>query len=333
MDGISWHLDRNTHIHGVYQQFLASLAGAGVMIAIASKNDPAMVERAFDRKDLLLGKGDVFPLEVHWSRKSESVRRILSTWNVNADSVVFIDDSPMEVAEVQASFPEMECILFPRTDYQGVWTLLNHLRDTFGKSLLTEDDSLRLQSIRNARRWRESIDSGNSADDFLKNAEASVTFDFAQSDGDSRAFELVNKTNQFNLNGKRYTESEWRTFFSDPKAFALAVSYKDKFGPLGKIAVIMGKTGTRRVCINTWVMSCRAFSRRIEHQSLNYVFGTLGAEEIAFDFQATPRNGPLREFFEELGTIPATGPLVLSREQFAAKVPPLFHRVEGTVHV
>src|SRR5262249_24533995 len=116
VDGISWHLDRNTHTHGLYQQFLASLAGAGVMIGVASKNDPAMVERAFDKRDLLLAKEDIFPLEIHWSRKSESVGRILSTWNVNADSVVFIDDSPMEVAEVQASFSDMECIVFPKSD-------------------------------------------------------------------------------------------------------------------------------------------------------------------------------------------------------------------------
>jgi FkbH-like protein len=332
-DGISWHLDRNTHIHAIYQQFVASLAGAGVMIAVASKNDPAMVERAFGRKDLLLAKDDIFPFETHWSRKSESVSRILSTWNVSADSVVFIDDSPMEVAEVQASFPNMECIVFPKSDYPSFWMLLKHLRNVFGKPRLTEDDALRLQSIRNAGAWREATQSGSSADDFLKNAEACIAFDFSQSNGDARAFELVNKTNQFNLNGKRYTESEWRDFFSDPQAFALAVSYKDKFGPLGKIAVIMGKSCRKKLCINTWVMSCRAFSRRIEHQCLHYLFDRLGVDEIAFDYQPTPRNGPLREFFEGLGIVPSSAPVLLSQEQFTAKVPPLFHHVEGTVHV
>ena len=105
------------------------------------------------------------------------------------------------------------------------------------------------------------------------------------------------------------------------------------FGPLGKIAVIMGTNHNRVVRINGWVMSCRAFSRRIEHQCLNYLFGTLGADEIVFEYQSTPRNGPLQEFFAELlGETPKEG-MRLSREQFAARVPPLFHGVEGTVHV
>src|SRR5271157_4431802 len=334
VDGISWHLDRHSHMHGLYQQFLASLAGAGVLVGVASKNDSTNVERAFTRSDLLLSKNDVFPFETHWSRKSESVRRILKTWNVGADAVVFIDDSPMEIAEVKAAFPEMECIVFPRSDYQGIWNLLKHLREVFGKSFLTDDDALRLRSIREAGVWRDATQSsGSSSEDFLKTAEACVVFEPAQPKGDTRAFELVNKTNQFNLNGKRFSESEWSNFFRDPAAFVLAVSYKDRFGSLGKIAVIMGKSCGPVVCVSGWVMSCRAFSRRIEHQCLRYLFGTLGADEIVFDYQSTPRNGPLQEFFTELlGETPTEG-VRLSKERFAARVPPLFHQVEGTVHV
>jgi FkbH-like protein len=334
VDGISWHLDRKTHMHGLYQQFLASLAGAGVLVGVASKNDPAAVERAFERNDLLLSKSDVFPVEAHWSRKSESVERILKTWNIGAESVVFIDDSPMEVAEVQSAFPDMECIVFPKSDYQGVWNLLKHLRDAFGKSSLTEDDTIRLRSIRDASAWRDAEQSnGNSSDDFLRAADASIVFDAASPDGDNRAFELVNKTNQFNLNGRRFTESEWRNFFSDPAAFHFTASYKDKFGPLGKIAVIMGKSHGRRLRVSSWVMSCRAFSRRIEHQCLKHLFETFGAEEIAFDYESTPRNGPLKEFFTDLMGETPVPEMTLSKDQFVAVVPPLFHRIEGTVHV
>jgi FkbH-like protein len=334
VERISWHLDAHTQMHGLYQQFLASLSGAGVLIGVASKNDSALVELAFARSDLLLSKDDVFPFEVHWSRKSESVERILKAWNIGADSVVFIDDSPMEVAEVTAAFPEMECLAFPKNDYDDFWKLLKHLRDVFGKSMLTEDDAIRLRSIREAGAWRDASQSReNSHDDFLKAAEACVFFESAQPNGDARAFELLNKTNQFNLNGKRFSESEWRCFLKDPGAFVLTVSYKDKFGPLGKIAVIFGRMSGRVAQVSGWVMSCRAFSRRIEHQCLKYMFETLGADEIALDYRLTPRNGPLQEFFTELlGEAP--GEIVrLSKEQFASKLPPLFHRVEGIVHV
>jgi len=334
VNGISWSLERHTHMHGLYQQLVASLAGAGVLIGVASKNDPALVEQAFDRSDLLISRSDIFPFEVHWSRKSESVKRILDTWNVGADSVVFIDDSPMEVAEVKAAFPELECIVFPKSDYQGIWDLLKDLRGFFGKPLLTEDDSLRLGSIRNVSAWRDSIQSAaSSSDDFLKAAEASIAFSLTREGGDARALELVNKTNQFNLNGKRLSESEWLNFFSDPAAFLLTVSYEDKYGPLGKIAVLMGKSNARKISVHTWVMSCRAFSRRVEHQCLRYLFEDLGADTIVFDYQPTPRNGPLQEFFATLLKGPPAEEVCLSRELFSKNAPPLFHRITEAVHV
>ena len=332
VEGISWSLDRG-HMHGLYQQLVASLAGAGVLVGVASKNESAVVKQAFERSDLLLSRNDVFPLETQWSRKSESVERILKTWNIGADSVVFVDDSPMEVAEVKAAFPEMECIVFPKKAYAGIWNLLKHLRDVFGKPLLTDEDAIRLRSLRAAGAWQGVLGSdGRASDDFLRASEACVVFEPIQPEGDGRAFELVNKTNQFNLNGKRFTEAEWQSMVRDPAAAGFSVSYRDKYGPLGRIAVILGRMLGAKFQVDAFVLSCRAFSRRIEHQCLQYLFETLGVEEIEFDYQATARNGPLQEFFTELLGRPAAPPLALSRRQFASRVPELFHRVEGTIH-
>ncbi len=330
VEGISWHLDRNTHMHGVYQQFVASLAGAGVLVGVASKNDASVVARAFGRKDLLLSSSEVFPFETHWSRKSESVRRILKTWNVGADSVVFVDDSPMEVAEVKAAFPGMECLVFPKGDYQGMLDLLDHLREVFGKAFLTEDDRLRLDSIRSTSSWRrDSIKSAGSfsEEELLRAAEGSLVFGLAR-EGDARSFELVNKTNQFNLNGKRFSESEWRRIANDPAAFVLSVSYKDKYGPLGTIAVILGKTKSHTVYVNTWVMSCRAFSRRIEFHCLQYLFERFVAAEIVFDLQATGRNGVLIDFLRQLVEEPNEPNPRLGKACYLRKAPELPHNIE-----
>lgn len=333
MDGVSWDLDRHTHMHGLYQQFLGSLASAGVLIAVASKNDRALVDKAFERRDLILSKESVYPFEVHWSRKSESVQRILKTWNIAPEAVVFIDDSPMEIAEVKAAFPDMECIAFPTNDYQAIWDLLKRLRDFFGKNDISEEDSIRLKSIRGAGALRESWDvSGGSLDDFLQNAEASIRFTFGKQAGDSRAFELINKTNQFNLNGKRLTDAAWKTYLNDPATFVMTASYQDKFGPLGKIAVLLGKIQGTTLRVDSWVMSCRAFSRRIEHQSLKQLFEKFGAQEICFDYQATPQNGPLQEFFAGLQGRPPDAGFRCSRGDFYEKSPSLFHRVEEVVN-
>jgi FkbH-like protein len=329
IDGISWHIDQGTQLHGLYQQFLASLASAGILVAIASKNDSALVNEALGRPDLLLSKDSIFPVEAHWDRKSESVRRILQAWNIAPDSVVFVDDSPMEVSEVRMAFPEMECIVFPNVDSLAFWDLLKRLRNLFGATILSEEDNIRLRSIRGADGFQQSLSAGLSSPDlFLQEAGASVVFTFGKSRADSRAFELINKTNQFNLNGERFSESAWAKFLDDPATFAIAVSYEDKYGKLGKIAVLLGRASGKTIFVDAWVMSCRAFSRRIEHQCLRYLFDKFGAEEIAFAYRPTSRNGTLQELFAQLLGSPAVEECRLSKASFVQKAPSLFHRVE-----
>jgi FkbH-like protein len=330
--GISWDLEKQSHLHGIYQQFLESLASAGVLVAVASKNDMQLVDRAFERTDLGISKDNVFPFEVHWSRKSESVRRILQVWNISADAVVFLDDSPMEVAEVKQAFPEMECRVFPKGDYEAFWALLTKLRQDFGKSTVHDEDLIRAKSIRDAEPLRSATTGSRSLSDFLQSASASIRVEFTRNSRDHRAFELVNKTNQFNLNGKRLTEAAWSAYFDHPTAFLMTVTYEDKFGPLGKIAALLGKTDGRTVQIDFWVMSCRAFSRRVEHQTLRQLFEKFEADEIRFDYQPTPRNVPLEEFFADvLGASPQPGcSLLLSN--FLAKNLELFQRVEQIIN-
>ena len=329
VDGVTWTLDQHSQVHGVYQQFLASLASAGVLIAVASKNDSALVQEAFARKDLLLKKENVFPFEVHWNRKSDSVQRILKLWNIGPEAVVFVDDSAMEVAEVKAAFPEMACLVFNKDDYQAIWELLASLRNYFGKSGISKEDSLRLESLRNAAPLLEALAEGGSAsDEFLERADSRISFSSAKNTNNGRALELINKTNQFNLNGKRLNEAAWAKIAADPKSFIIAVSYQDKYGPLGKIAVIVGTNLGKRLRLDSWVMSCRAFSRRIEHHSLKYLFEKFDAEEIVLDFQSTPGNGPLQNFFQELLGAPPLPEMKISRAVFFEKLPPLFSRLE-----
>jgi FkbH-like protein len=334
VDGISWHLEQQTHIHGLYQQFLASLASAGVLTAVASKNDPALVEQALERQDLLIGTRSLYPIDVHWGPKSESVRRILKSWNIAADAVIFIDDTPMELAEVKAAFPEMECLLFPKSDPAAFWQLLRRLRDLFGKSIVSKEDSIRLQSIRAAAALSASSnDEKASLDNFLQDACATVVLTFGKQKDDHRAFELINKTNQFNLNGKRLNETSWKSYLDDPATFLMSVSYEDKFGPLGKIAVLLGRLQGPAVTINYWVMSCRAFSRRIEEQCLSWLFEEFHLQEIHFDYQQTDRNKPIHDFLASIvAGASLNGDARISRASFFARCPRLFHQIKATVN-
>jgi len=333
VEGVHWHLEEHAQLHGIYQQLLASLASAGILIAAASKNDASLVDKAFERNDLLLSRTSLFPIEAHWRPKSESVRSILQKWNVLAESVVFVDDSPMEVAEVQCAFPKMECLVFPKDDYAAFWGFLNHLRNRFAKTIISEEDSLRLQSIRNSGAlWENSREGRNSLDEFLLQAKGSLVFASDKALDGERAFELINKTNQFNLNGKRYDKGTWFKLLKDPATCLVTVSYEDKFGKLGKIAVMLGRlSGQNKFVVESWVMSCRAFSRRIEFNCLQYLFQKFDAVELVFELQVTSRNGPLIEFIQKFVDGPVEQNARLSRDIFKEKVPKLPHHIEELV--
>jgi FkbH-like protein len=326
---VHWDLNGKAQIHGIYQTLLQSLADAGVLIGIVTKNDPANVSEVLGRSDLLLSPRSVFPVEAGWGPKSESVARILRAWNIGEDAVVFIDDSPMELAQVASVFPSMTTMLFPTRETGAFWETLGLLRDLFGRSVISDEDRIRAESLRSGAELERVLESGGAGiDDFLAQAEAVMEL-VPLEPGDERALELVNKTNQFNLNGRRRTEAEWRRMLENSSAAAFAVSYRDKYGPLGKIAILAGEQTDEAVRLHTWVMSCRAFSRRIEFQCLKCLFEEYGCKRIELDFVATAKNGPLQEFVRVVSDASGT----VTPASLAAASPALFHTVRGCVRL
>jgi FkbH-like protein len=328
---VRWDLSSKAQIHGIYQQFLMALAARGVLLAVVSKNDPALVEQAFLREDLVLKRGSIYPVEAGWGRKSEAVSRVLKSWNISADSVIFVDDSPMELEEVKSAHPEIETHVFPAHDPAAAWGLISILQDRFGKTEVREEDRVRLSSLRNARQFgatdRQPGAEIQSEDSFLAQAEAIVTIDTRRDAVAGRALELINKTNQFNLNGRRMTDAEWDAQLADPATFLQVVSYRDKYGPLGIVAVVSGRAEGEALRLNCWVMSCRAFARRIEYQCLRALFERSGATEVCLDYRPTARNQPVHTFLTALADDPPDGAVRIGRGAFLKRCPALFHEV------
>lgn len=313
VDGVSWQQESHSQVHGLYQQMLGRLAACGVFIGVASKNEMSTVAAALARKDFFLKAKSLFPVAANWGPKSASVANILSTWNIGADSVVFVDDSPMELEEVRRAFPGITCLRFEPKDPAKVWTLFGELRNLFGKPLLTEEDSLRLASVRASAHLLANAEDSVSAD-FLKGLEGTLTFQWEVDAADKRPLELINKTNQFNLNGHRISEGDWLRMLEEPDKVIGVVSYQDKFGPLGRIGVLVGSASGTSIRVLHWVMSCRAFSRMLEHHTIQALFARSNAEEIDFAFEGTDRNQPLQAFFKTAGIRPdASGAYRLSR--------------------
>jgi FkbH-like protein len=328
-EAVSWSQAEHTQLHAVYQLFLRQLADAGVLLAIASKNEPEVVRAALARHDLLVGDA-FFPIAVSWGPKSEAVSAILRAWNIAADAVVMVDDSRMELEEIRRVHPGIECIEFMPKDARRTLDALVRLRDAFGKPRTLAEDKLRAASIKSSALF-EQHKSGGDLKSFLLSLDGTVTFDARPGSDGGRWLELINKTNQFNLNGARVSEGEWLRRLGEPGHVALGVAYADRYGALGTIAVVSGRVvrgSVRRLEIDHWVLSCRAFSRRIEDQTLAHLFDLAGVDVLSLSYAKTQRNQPLREFLDRLGLLPAEdGPIEIQRGELVSRVPDLPHRV------
>ncbi len=322
-EAVTWHLESHTQTHALYQQMLGHLAGTGVLVGVSSKNELTVVKTALARTDLLVAADALFPVVADWAPKSRAVGEILHTWNTGANDVVFIDDNLMELSEVQQAYPQITCLHFPKNDPGKLWSLLGELRDLFGKPVLLEEDKLRRDSIRTASRISDSGVESTSPE-FLRGLQGNITLDYRKNPADQRPLQLINKTNQFNLNGARLTEGDWLRYLERDDQMLITVSYQDKFGPLGKIAVLLASQQERSVRVEHWVMSCRSFSRKIEHHTLDSLFQRTQADAIEFAFHPTDRNQPLQEFFLSMGVESGTGRL--GHAQFIQNVGELPHQ-------
>ena len=327
-EGVHWDLDHGAQMHGAYQLMLQSLMDAGAMVAVASHNDEKLVQQVFASGLLAFQADRTYPQEINWEPKSNAVARILSSWNVDASDVLFVDDSAHVIAEVKQVHPNINVRAFPAGDTEAAAKVLEELRDLFGKHRITEEDGLRLDSIRAAGKRDNLAQTMTDQEAFLSSTEPVITVSFETTPVDPRALELINKTNQFNLNGKRVTEGAWLRFLSSPRSFLLVVAYGDKFGPLGKVAVLAGTHESDELVVLNWVMSCRAFGRRIEHASIRLLFDSFQVNAVAFAYRATNHNGPMKTFLEELLGREELTSVRVTREQMLAACPLLYHQVE-----
>jgi FkbH-like protein len=327
LEGIHWTLEGHAQVHGLYQQMLASLAESGILLGVASKNDPGIVEEAFSKLTLAVKREQLFPRVANWERKSHSVKAILKAWNIGPQDVVFIDDSPAELEEVKSAFPELTCIQFKGADTPYFYRLLLQLRCLFGKVRLHDEDAIRASTLKTAERLRDEKENVASEDDFLAGLRATITVNVEKRFAAGRALDLLNKTNQFNLNGRRYELMDWVALESQPGRSLLVVEYLDKHGSLGKIAVLSGVSAGNTFRVDAWVMSCRAFARRIEYAILDFLFREFDLQAIELAYEPTPRNGPFRDFLQRIGSRIEAGLVKIDRDTYKEKCLPLFHEM------
>jgi len=204
--------------------------------------------------------------------------------------------------------------------------MLCAVRELTHKESISPEDVLRLESIRNSGAMAEE-ERTTSPEEFLKGLHSRVTISFDNTGKDGRALELVNKTNQFNINGNRFDAADWKRRHSADGAFTMIAEYVDKFGPLGKIGVMFGRLERNECIIDGWVLSCRAFSRRVEYAMLKSAIDTFDAKNVVVNFLETDKNKPSREFLLSLD-LPLINGISIESGKILSALPQILPEIE-----
>jgi len=233
------------------------------------------------------------------------------------DSFVFIDDNPLEIEEVSKKLPDVTCILFPSKTEKHI-VFINQIIQYFDESNLTSDDLTRTEMYKSrATILNESKEHGADLTDYLSSLDMQLSYSYCNKSNCQRALQLINKTNQFNLNGKKLTEEELLTRLEQNKESLITFSLKDRFGMHGQVCCIL----IDQTChISRFVMSCRVFQRQIEYVALLTLFNIYKTEQLYLNHIKTERNTPMQLFLSEFTTVDTrTDSLGIDKKYFENK--------------
>jgi FkbH-like protein len=285
------------------QHFGLDQARRGVLLAVCSKNDAANALAPFDRHpDMALTRNDIACFVANWDDKATNLREIARRLNIGLDSLVFVDDNPFERDLVRTELPVVAVPEVP----EDAALVPQCLADAgyFEGVVLTADDRNRTEQYRQNAERDAALASATDLESYLQGLRMVLDWSRFDTTNLARIVQLINKTNQFNLTTKRYTEDEIRALMADPNAVGLHFRLRDRFGDNGIIAVVIGFLRGSDLAIDSWLMSCRVLKRRVEEATLDVVAAEavrLGARSLVGTYRPTPKNGMVRDHYERLG--------------------------------
>jgi FkbH-like protein len=287
--------------HRALQDYLVRQVDAGMLLCLCSRNEPADVEAVFrHNRAMVLGHEHIVASRMNWLPKSDNIRSLVAELRLGLDSVVFLDDSPVECAEVQAHCPDVQVARIP-DDATQIPIFLEHLwvLDRLGQrgEALARTQMYRQDSRREAVRA-----ASDDFETFLHSLQLRVTIAPPGPDQWDRLVELSRRTNQFNLAAHPRPASYFHALAQD--AQCLAVHVEDRFGVYGLTGVVAWHRNDGALCVDDWILSCRVLGRGVEHHvlaRLGEIAARAGCEEIVFRHIPTARSAPVLAFLESAG--------------------------------
>lgn len=287
-----------------FQHRVRSLKDRGVLLAMCSKNNPADVEEVFRlRPGMPLRPEDFATLEIGWEPKHQGLRAIASRLNIGIDSLVFVDDNPVEIELVRQALPEVRTLALPR-DPSGYVAALDAL-PCFEKAVVLPDDAAKTRQYAAAAARTRMAGETDDLAGYLRGLETVVEVRRATAADLPRVQQLFHKTNQFNLTTARYALGELEGFLASPRHLLGLATLRDRFGELGIIAAFLLERDGAALRIDSLLMSCRAMGRGTETAIMNaikrHAGGQPGVATLTGRFRPTAKNMPVAGFYESQG--------------------------------
>lgn len=289
--------------HQAFCAYLKDLAARGVILAVCSKNDPAIAREVFERHPHMpLASEDFAAFVCNWGDKAGNLRAVARSINIGTDALVFVDDNPAERELIRRELPEVgivelpkDPVLYIRAVEAGHW---------FDAATLTDSDLKRAASYR-ARAAAELLrEQATDLSAYLDGLKMSGTVRRAAATDVPRLAQMEAKTNQFNTTTRRVSAADLAARLGDPDWRILTLDLRDAFADHGLIAYIAAHREENRLRITDWLMSCRVFSRTAEDFLFNALLAEareMGVTEIVGEFHPSAKNGVVADLYPRFG--------------------------------
>jgi FkbH-like protein len=282
------------------QQFMAECSSRGFLLCLASKNDEADVLEVFERRpDMILKREHLVSWRINWRPKSENIRSLAEELNLGLDSFIFVDDNPLECAEVRAACPEVLTLLLPIDG--EITPFLDHVW-AFDRFHLTAEDQERTAMYRQEIERGRFLKRALTMEEFLAALDLKIKISEPARSQWPRVAQLTQRTNQFNFTTVRRTDGEVQRL-EDSGLACRIVEVSDRFGDYGLVGVMIVGQRDATLVIDTFLLSCRALGRGVEHRMLR-TLGEIAQErrlsQVNATLISTAKNRPAFDFLESV---------------------------------
>ncbi len=283
------------------QQYIKTHKDIGILLTVCSKNDYENAISGLEHPDSVLKPDDFTLIKANWEPKSQNLLDSANELNLLPESFVFVDDNPAERAIVSAQLPDTAVVAFHSVEE---CMLAIDRSGYFEVTSFSRDDAKRSEMYKaNVQRQAAAQQFGD-YQDFLKSLDMTAEIHDFDAVHLPRITQLTNKSNQFNVTTKRYTQTEMEQVAESTEHIRLYGRLTDKFGDNGIVSVVIGRKEQTTLHIELWLMSCRVLKRDMELAMLDTLVKTAtvqGIKEIIGYYYPTPKNGMVKKLFETFG--------------------------------